>query len=302
MLSVLIPVYNYDIRLLVNTIHNQLRDCDVKFEIICIDDCSEKSYSLINTEINNLSNTSYTISNKNIGRIAIRQALAEQANYEWLLFLDADVMPKMDNFISNYTSLLFPNYDAIYGGFAYKQEQPKDDYMLRWVYGTSNEQVSASKRNQTPYKIVISANFLIKKAIFKRLNSQITQRGYGYDNYFGALLKSNEQKVFHIDNEVYHLGLEPNENYLNKIEQSVDTLLKLESNGDLQQTENTLYNTYKLLKKLKINHLFSWIYKVYKNRFKKNLLSSKPKVSVLQFYKLSYICFQDLNPLILISQ
>jgi len=296
MLSVLIPIYNYDIRLLVNTIRNQLSDCDVKFEIICIDDCSDKSYSLINSEINTLSNTSHIILSENIGRIALRQALAEKASYDWLLFLDADVIPKSQHFICNYTSLLPSEYDAIYGGFAYKSEQPKDDYMLRWTYGTSNEQVLASRRNKTPYKIVISANFLIKKAAFKRLNSQITQRGYGYDNYFGALLKSNEQKVFHIDNEVYHLGLEPNVSYLNKINQSIDTLLKLEVNKNIKDTENTLYNTYKSLKKLRLNYLFSWIYRVFKNRFSKNLLSKNPNISILQFYKLSYICYQDLNP------
>jgi hypothetical protein len=295
MLSVLIPIYNYDIRLLVNTIHNQLNKCPIKFEIICLDDYSEKKIREVNTEIEQLQHTSYKLSTTNLGRVATRKALAEQANYDWLLFLDADVIPKTDDFITNYVSLLPSSYDAVYGGFAYKQEQPRDDYMLRWTYGRTNEQVIASKRNKTPYKIVISANFLIKKPIFIELNSQINQRGYGYDNYFGALLKSNQFKVFHIDNEVYHLGLEPNENYLNKIEQSVDTLLKLESDKKIHQTENTLYNTYILLKKLNINHFFSWVYKTYKNRFKKNLLSSKPKTSVLQFYKLSYICYQDLN-------
>ncbi|MEM5565392.1 glycosyltransferase family 2 protein [Psychroserpens sp. AS72] len=294
MLSVLIPVYNYDIRALVNVLHEQLMSSQIEFEILCLDDYSEKSIRIINSEIDQLQNTSYKLSNENLGRVATRQALAEQATYEWLLFLDADVMPKLDHFISNYTSLLPSKFDAIYGGFAYKSQKPKDDYMLRWTYGSSNEQVLASVRNKTPYKIVISANFMIKKTVFLELNSQITQRGYGYDNVFGALLKSNQLKVHHIDNEVYHLGFEPNETYLHKIEQSVNTLLNLDSKKDLQ-TDNSLYNTYKTLKKLRLNYLFSFIYKSFKNRFKKNLLSSKPNIRLLQFYKLSYICYQDLN-------
>lgn len=295
MLSVLIPVYNYDIRALVNLLHKQLISNHVAFEIICFDDCSNKETSVLNAEIEQLQNTSYQVSNDNLGRVATRQILAEKASYDWLLFLDADVMPKPEHFISNYTTLFSSDYNAVYGGFAYKTEQPKDDYMLRWTYGTSNEQVLASQRNKKPYKIVISANFMIKKRVFLKLNSQITQRGYGYDNYFGALLKSNQYRVFHIDNEVYHLGLEPNENYLNKIEQSVDTLLKLDSNKQIQQTENSLYNSYKFLKKLRLNYVFSRIYRIFKNQFKKNLLSSKPNIRLLQFYKLSYICYQDLH-------
>ena len=295
MLSVLIPVYNYDIRPLVNLLHEQLIASQVEFEIICLDDYSNKKTGILNAEIEQLQYTSYKLSSNNFGRVATRQALAEQASYDWLLFLDADVMPKSHQFISKYIALLSTENDAIYGGFAYTLEQPKNDYMLRWRYGTSNEQIHASKRNKTPYKIVISANFIIKKTVFLELNSQITQRGYGYDNYFGALLKSLQFKVHHIDNEVYHLGLEPNEIYLHKIEQSIDTLLKLDSNKEIQKTDNSLYNTYKSVKRLKLNYLFSKIYRVFKNRFKKNLLSRKPDIRLLQFYKLSYICYQDLN-------
>ncbi len=295
MLSVLIPVYNYDIRRLVYAIHKQLLASKITFEILCLDDHSENSISASNTDIEQLQNTSYRILNNNLGRVAVRQTLAKQAVYDWLLFLDADVMPTSDNFISNYHKLLSSGYDAIYGGFTYRNTPPEADHMLRWSYGKSKEQMLAIKRNQVPYKIVISGNFLIQKSLFIRLNSQITQKGYGYDNYFGALLKAHKKKVFHIDNNVFHLGLESNVIYLNKIEQSVDTLLILDKQNAINETENTLYNSYKQLKKLKLNYIFSFIYKNFNSNFRKNLLSSTPNILVLQCYKLSYICYQDLN-------
>ncbi len=295
MLSVLIPVYNYDIRRLVYAIHKQLLASKITFEILCLDDHSENSISASNTDIEQLQNTSYRILNNNLGRVAVRQTLAKQAVYDWLLFLDADVMPTSDNFISNYHKLLSSGYDAIYGGFTYRNTPPKADHMLRWSYGKSKEQMLAIKRNQVPYKIVISGNFLIQKSLFIRLNSQITHKGYGYDNYFGALLKAYKSKVFHIDNNVFHLGLESNVIYLNKIEQSVDTLLILDKQNAINETENTLYNSYKHLKKLKLNYIFSYIYINFNSNFRKNLLSSTPNILVLQCYKLSYICYQDLN-------
>lgn len=295
MLSVLIPVYNFDIRLLVNKLHEQLTLNQILFEIICLDDCSQPKVADNNAEIQNLSHTSYKISDSNTGRIATRQALAEYAKYDWLLFLDADVLPKTDDFITNYIPFLTLDYDAVYGGFAYNTGAPKHEFLLRWTYGKAKEQVAAEKRNKKPYKVVISANFLIKTSVFKGINAKITQKGYGYDNYFGAQLKIQNTKIVHIDNEVYHLGLEPSASYLNKVEQSVQTLLQLDKLGELSDSENSLLQAFRTIKRLKLKRLGSWCFKAFENRFKQNLLGNHPKIWVLQCYKLSYICYQDLN-------
>ncbi|MCD2260091.1 glycosyltransferase family 2 protein [Psychroserpens luteolus] len=295
MLSVLIPVYNYDIRPLVNTLHEQLTSAQISFEIICIDDCSKADISSINSEIQQLAHTSYHVSSSNKGRVATRHALAVQASFDWLLFLDADVLPTSDTFVSNYLTYLTSDYDAVYGSFAYKKEAPQPDFVLRWTYGQSKEQVKADIRNKKPYKITISANFLIRTSVFKHINSKITYKGYGYDNYFGSLLKTEKSKICHIDNEVFHLGLESNTSYLNKVEQSVDTLLKLDNQGLINTTENSLIVVFRTLKQWRLNSLFSWLFKKFKSRLTSNLLSQKPSMLMLQLYKLSYICYQDLN-------
>ena len=56
-------------------------------------------------------------------------------------------------------------HSFIFGGFAYKKEKPKDDYLLRWKYGQKYEAISAKKRNKQPYKVTIAANLLVKKRI-----------------------------------------------------------------------------------------------------------------------------------------
>ena len=295
MLSVLIPVYNYDIRMLVNRLHEQLTATDIVFEIICMDDASQQGFSVTNSEISKLRHTSYYISDSNQGRVATRQTLAAQATFDWLLFLDADVMPKLDSFISDYLAYLNREYDAVYGGFAYNKERPTNDFVLRWTYGKSKEQVTAAIRNKKPYKITISANFLIKKALFKQINSEIKAKGYGYDNYFGSLLKTKKAPIIHIDNEVFHLGLEVNASYLNKVEQSIDTLLALDHKGLINTTENSLIVVYRTLKQWKLNGLFSWLFKRFKHSFRSNLLGKKPSMLSLQVYKLSYLCYQDIK-------
>lgn len=295
MISVLIPVYNYNVVALVTQIHKQLQLCNVPFEILCLDDASTSNEVHTNNSISNLDSTSYLRSNKNLGRINARQYLAEKAKYQWLLFLDADVIPKSELFISKYLEFVNKEYEAIYGGFAYYEQRPESEYMLRWTYGSTHEQISALERNEKPYKVTISANFLIKKSIFLDINSQIDQKGYGFDNFFAALLKMKRIKVFHIDNEVYHLGIETSQTYLGKKEKAAETLLKLYQSGKIESHQNDLLKLYIQLKQFKLRSVVSLFYKLFSKALKQNLLGGKPSMTLLQLYRISYMCNKDLN-------
>jgi hypothetical protein len=277
---------------LVEAIHKQLVASTKTFEIICLDDASE-FYSSDNRVIENLSHTTYHISTANLGRVTSRRHLANSANYNWLLFLDADVLPKSEQFIQTYLNAFETDVDAIYGGFAYQEEVPESHYSLRWKYGKTKEQVSALIRNKTPYKIVISANFLIKKTFFLAINSEIDSKNYGYDNYFGAILKAKNSKVLHIDNEVFHLGIEDNATYLNKIKQAVETLHDLHTTSKITVSDNDLLELFKALKKYRLKRIFGLFYKWFEKSFEKHLTGKNPSIRLLQLYKLSYICYLD---------
>lgn len=293
MISVLIPVYNHNIVALVKELHQQLMSSGKTFEIIAMDDFSESQIIIENSEIDSLSHTHLHKSSKNYGRVQTRQRLSDKANYEWLLFLDADVMPESPNFIQNYINLIVKDHDAIYGGFSYLKNAPEADRVLRWEYGRNQEEVDAKIRNTKPYKIVISANFLIKKSVFNSINSKITTHGYGYDNYFGALLKQNRIDVFHINNPVQHLGIEPSAVFLHKTEEAVDTLLKLYQDDKMKDHENGLLSFFITLKKYRLHHVFSYIYKAFDAKMRKNLLDKKPSIPLLQLYRLSYMCYKS---------
>lgn len=291
----MIPVYNYNVVALVTHIHSQLQLCSVPFEIIALDDASTSNVVHDNNSLSNLEFTSYIKSNNNLGRTNARQYLAEKASYEWLLFLDADVMPKTEIFISNYLKCTDSDYEAVYGGFAYHEDLPDSNYRLRWTYGKTHEQISAKERNKRPYKVIISANFMIKKSVFIEINSEIEDKGYGFDNYFAALLKMNSVKVFHIDNEVYHLGIETSKGYLKKKENAAETLLSLYKANKIESHQNDLLLLFIKLKRFKFHYIFSWVYKLLKKPFQHNLLGSKPSMNLLQLYRISYMCHKDLN-------
>jgi len=295
MISVLIPVYNYNIIPLVEAIHEQFMASSTIFEILCIDDASDKNFSKENTIVGKLNFVSYIISDENEGRIKTRQLLAGKAKYNWLLFLDADVLPRNKKFISNYLNILQQNYEVIFGGFTYQLNPPENEFMLRWKYGRSQEEVSAQDRNKKPYKAVASANFLIRAEVFKNILSNITKKGYGLDNYIGALLKEEKVQVLHINNEVYHLGIEKSKDYLAKIEQAINNLLELVKDKNKIEHDNSLLNLFMIFKRLKLNYIFAFIYRAFKEIMKNNLLSSNPSIKLLQLYKVSYMCNIDLK-------
>ena len=51
MLSILIPIYNYDARELVRTLHKQASQANIEFEILLLDDASENTDLRANNQI-----------------------------------------------------------------------------------------------------------------------------------------------------------------------------------------------------------------------------------------------------------
>ncbi|MFB9054885.1 glycosyltransferase family 2 protein [Formosa undariae] len=295
MLSVLIPIYNYNVVALVQNLHRQLTLANYVFEIICLDDASETAFISKNSQIESLEFTSFIKSTANNGRTKTRQLLCESSKYDWLLFLDADTIPASSTFISEYITAINPENEAVFGGFSYHKSKPSSHYILRWEYGKTKEEVDASIRNTNPYKIIISGNFLIKKSIFKTLNSLIQHKVYGLDNYFGALLKNNKIKVLHINNPVFHLGLEKNEVYLNKLKSAVCTLLLLVKQDKMKTHNNDLLSLFMFLKKNRLNFILSKFYNAFNKQMEHNLCGKTPSINLLQFYRISYMCYVDQN-------
>lgn len=295
MISVLIPVYNYNISNLVNTLHKQLSASKIEFEIICIDDYSNKSTINSNETINTLSNTSYSLSDKNNGIAVTRQLLVNKAKYDWVLLIDADMKLKDAFFISNYLKAIKQNYEVVFGGIIYDTNPPEISSLLRWKYGVTYESVSAEKRNKTPYKITSAANMLINKEVYIKFALDSIGNSYGMDIYFGPQLKLNKIPVLHIDNSVYHLGLESSIKYKEKVEFAVRTLLNLYNKKEIKEHDNDLLKAFVVSKKTGLNFIFFGLYVAFNKLIVNNLLSKNPKIILIQYYKILYMCYFDLR-------
>nr|WP_294780586.1 glycosyltransferase family 2 protein [uncultured Flavobacterium sp.] len=289
MLSILIPVYNYNIFSLVETLQQQILKCNIPFEIICLDDASQE-YLIENERINRFENTSFSILEKNIGRSAIRNLLAQKAVYENLLFLDADVMPVNDNFLSKYISEI--NNKVVFGGLLYHDKKPAKELLLRWIYGIEREALPLSQRMQNPAETALVSNLLIKKEIAIKFPFDETLTKYGYEDLlFFAVLKANKIEITPIENPVFHLNLETSALFLNKTKSALENLVLLNNQNKISINESRVIASFELLKTSKLLTVFSFIFKKFESKIERNLLSEQPSLFLFDIYKLGYFAF-----------
>ena len=290
MLSILIPTYNYDVNPLVSELHKQCLECGIEFQIIVFDDCS-KQYLDENQKINNLSKCQFFISDKNSGRTSTRNKLAHKADFKWLLFLDADVIPVNSDFISKYLSFIDEQYQVVFGGYCYdKDTKPKRECRFRYKYGKEREEKTASERNLEPYKYIFSGNLLILKKTFLATNYPHKDAHYGMDIYFAYQLFFNKTKILHIENPIYHLGLETNEIFFKKSILAVESRKKFLIDCEQIEKISPLIKHYKTIKKYGLLPIAILFFKITEPILKKRIFNKNPSLFCFDIYRLGYLC------------
>lgn len=290
MLSILLPVYNYNVVPLVMELHKQCLECKIDFEILCQDDTS----NLIepdNQKINSLKNCGFSENKLNLGRGKNINSLAEKAQFDWLLIMDCDTFPTKNNFIQHYVSQINKNEKVVFGGIEYQKEKPSNNQLLRWIYGSVRESLSVAKRNSNPNGNALTSNILIQKSVFVSNPFEESITKYGYEDLvFLSDLKKKGILVKHIDNPTYHLGLETSQQFLEKTKTALENLKLITETTSLDPSESKLLRVSNVLKSLYLASFIAFIFHTTERKIERNLLSRKPSLLLFDLYKLGYFC------------
>ncbi|MFK7000886.1 glycosyltransferase family 2 protein [Flavobacterium oreochromis] len=293
MISILIPTYNYNIVNLVLELINQCNYCTVRYEIIVIDDASNNNQILLeNNKLKDIPTVQYINLEQNIGRSAIRNRLAKIAKYETLLFLDADTFPSNSNFIKNYIKELNKNnYMIIYGGIKYTNTPPDYNKRLRWLFGKKREETDLKIRLKRPYKHTLTSNLMIKRALFNFISFNETIREYGFEDLvFIKNCKDHGYKINHIENPVYHLGIDNSILFIKKHHSSLKNLKFLIEQKIISYEDTSISKLYLQLSYLKLDYLLYNLHLLYHKILIKILISKKPSLHIFDLYRLGYFC------------
>jgi len=294
-ISLLIPVFDYDIVALVHSMKSALGKVPEFCEILIGDDGSSPEYK---EKYRSLEDNCVRVisSEKNIGRAAIRNRLALEAKCDFLLFIDADAMlpGTAEAYILKWLPMM-NLYRVINGGTLYHESAPGDpDKLLRWKYGKGREQRKAAERNKHPHAGFSTFNVLIDKSVFSKIRFNEELKQYGHeDTLLGYQLKKAGIDILHIDNGLMNEGLESNRDFLNKTKLGIENLSKLyDKVTDKRAFSETvrILRIYNKLRFFRLTRILAGIFIRYRDRMEIRLDSSNISLRLFGFYKICMFC------------
>jgi glycosyltransferase involved in cell wall biosynthesis len=288
-LSILIPIYNYDVRPLVEALQQQAARTDWPVEILCWDDASEPPFRALNAVLGALNGVTYQLMTENMGRSRIRNRLAAAAQYDYLLFMDGDSEVAREDYLERYLSCCSPER-LLYGGRIYQTEPPQaNNLQLHWHYGRQREVQMVEERQKQPYHSFMTNNFLLPRTLFEpiRFDERLLQYGHE-DTLFGLELRKREIPILHLDNPLIHAGLEPAPVFLRKSVKAIENLAFLYQEGSLRETR--LLRVYERLLKWKLIRPLGWGLRLALPVLKEYLLNTNtPNLKIFDLYKLGVL-------------
>ena len=295
MLSILIPTYQYDCSRLVSDLHLQAQQLGVPYEIIVADDASpDATYRESHSTFAHLPHCRLIQLSDNVGRARIRNLLAHEASYDWLLFMDADAQVISPTYLADYISHADKGADVICGGLCHAPALPSPEVSLRYAYEhRADKRRAAHYRRQHPYERFTPFNFMVRRTTFLDILFCEAITDYGHeDTLFGIALAERHVPIAHIDNPLLHLGLEPNEVFLSKTRAALRNLAAMQTT---LEGHSSLISAYRLLSRLGISHLIARCYTRHENTLATHLCGPHPCLTLFFLYKLGYYCHLLLN-------
>lgn len=222
-LSILIPTYDFVCYPLVLALHGQAEALGIDYEILVAEDGSKQQDRVVaNLKINELPHCRHLRRTENAGRAAIRNLLADEAQGEWLLFLDSDAKVEKPDFLAAYlaaANVESPEPSDEQEELDNKQEKPREEQekphdteaeravprrsnapvivgglyhapacadptrALRFRYEREADRSrGAAQRSLKPYMEFSTFNFMIRSDIFRALRFDEQCREYGYED------------------------------------------------------------------------------------------------------------------------
>lgn len=292
-ISILLPSYNNCCVGLVEELQRQASlVTGLRYEILVADDgstCPETVEQ--NRAIDRLPHCRLLLRGENTGRARIRNFLAQQSRYRYLLFIDSDRQVASGDYLLRY--LRCGEAAAVYGGTTIlPHAEGSGPGNLRWLYETAaSKRNGADRRNERPNLELCTCNLLIQRQWMERCPFDERFSRYGYEDVLlGKQLAARGATVQHIDNPIGFCAFEPNRSFVRKTEDALRTLRDFRQ--DLQGF-SALLRTYERFSRLRFPlWLIRLWHREFKTRERANLQGSSPSLLLFKLYKLGF--FDDL--------
>jgi len=189
---------------------------------------------------------------RNRGRSHARNRLRALARGDWLLLLDADMLPDAPDFLTLYTDATARDGAPrlIAGGFSLDQASVTPDTRLHAAQARMSDCLDAARRARTPGRFVFTSNILVHREILARVGFDDGFTGWGWEDVDWGLRVAAQYPVIHIDNTASHLGLDTDAALLAKHAASAGNFARLASRHPDAVSDMSLYRAARAIKRL----------------------------------------------------
>lgn len=158
----------------------------------------------------------------NQGRSRARNAALAHARGEWILLLDADMLPDSPNFFDRYLlETAVANIPRlVVGGFSLKLSPNDKRFALHRWQATRSECRLARERQTSPARYVFSSNVLAHRDVLSSVPFDENFVGWGFEDTDWGIRVSRDFAIQHIDNTATHMGLDLDSTLMGKYAKS----------------------------------------------------------------------------------
>ncbi|WP_297804679.1 glycosyltransferase [uncultured Brevundimonas sp.] len=157
----------------------------------------------------------------NNGRAAGRNILLNRARGEYVLFIDADMLPDNRDFLSQW--LYFAREErpaAAFGGFSVSQAPTDPRFAVHRAMALRTDCLDAKTRARDPLKNVFTSNLLIRREHLATCPFDGRFSGWGWEDVEWAIRFGKAHTIRHVDIPATHMGLDDVPTLMRKYDQS----------------------------------------------------------------------------------
>jgi len=262
-LSVLTPFYRYD----PSAMLKRFGSAPGGVEFILLDDGSA-SAELVADVVSAAQATGaparIIVSGENLGRARARNRLIAEAQGDFVLFLDADMLPDSPHFLSIWLGIIETQSPRVaFGGLSLAHAQRTPETALHHALFGGSDCRPAYQRARRAAQTTASSNLLVERSFLLAHPFDDAFTGWGFEDVDWALDAARQEDILHIDNPATHAGLDDVETLVRKSAEAGPNFGRLARKHPLQVKRFAAHRVARALRATPARNtqrrLYSWV-------------------------------------------
>lgn len=262
-LSVLTPFYRYD----PSAMLKRFGSAPGGVEFILLDDGSA-SAELVADVVSAAQATGaparIIVSGENLGRARARNRLIAEAQGDFVLFLDADMLPDSPHFLSIWLGIIETQGPRVaFGGLSLAHAQRTPETALHHALFGGSDCRPAYQRARRAAQTTASSNLLVERSFLLAHPFDDAFTGWGFEDVDWALDAARQEDILHIDNPATHAGLDDVETLVRKSAEAGPNFGRLARKHPLQVKRFAAHRVARALRAMPARNtqrrLYSWV-------------------------------------------